>query len=177
MTFGNYFIRPLASEDLHEYFAMVERNRSRLADFFTGTVSKTRTLEDTRMFLAEIEEKRNNRIYFPYLVIERDSNKIIGFLDLKNIDWTIPKAEMGCYMDADHAGKGVASKAFAVFCDHCFTAFSFEKLFLRTHESNIAAQKLAERNGFEREGVIRKDYKTTSGELVDLIYYGRLRKP
>ncbi|MFT5779805.1 MAG: ribosomal-protein-serine acetyltransferase [Crocinitomicaceae bacterium] len=39
----------------------------------------------------------------------------------------------------------------------------------------MAAKKLAESCGFEIEGTIRKDYKTTSGELIDLIYYGLLK--
>lgn len=175
MTFGNYTIRPLVQEDLLQYFEMVERNRSRLADFFTGTVSRTKTLADTRAFLNEIEEKRKDKRYFPYLIIERGSKMIIGFLDVKNIDWSIPKAELGCYMDADYAGKGVASSAFSIFCDHCFSQFGFTKLFLRTHQSNVAAQKLALNTGFEQEGLIRCDYKTTGGELVDLLYFGRLR--
>jgi ribosomal-protein-serine acetyltransferase len=55
-------------------------------------------------------------------------------------------------------------------------SFWFCKTFLGTHQNNIAAQRVAEKCGFEKEGVIRKDYKTTKGELVDLIYYGRVKE-
>jgi RimJ/RimL family protein N-acetyltransferase len=47
-------------------------------------------------------------------------------------------------------------------------------VFLRTHESNVGSRKVAERNGFKVEGIIRKDYKTTKGEIVDLLYYGKI---
>jgi RimJ/RimL family protein N-acetyltransferase len=174
MQFDRFIIRPLTEADLHPYFAMVERNRARLEDFFTGTVSRTRTLEDTRNFLADITKRAEAKTYLPYLIIDNASDTPVGFLDLKNIDWSIPKSEVGCYMDASFAGKGVATKAFALFCDHCFKEFGFAKLFLRTHEGNTAAKKLAESAGFEVEGIIRRDYKTTSGDLVDLIYYGKL---
>ena len=30
------------------------------------------------------------------------------------------------------------------------------------------------KNGFELEGTIRRDYKTTKGEVVDLNYYGKV---
>jgi ribosomal-protein-serine acetyltransferase len=175
MRFDNYHIRPLTEADILPYFDMVERNRSRLEDFFTGMVSRTRTLEDTKHFLTDITQRAAARTYMPYVIVEETTGKLIGFLDLKNIDWSIPKSEMGCYIDTGHAGKGVASKAFSIFCDHCFETFGFVKLFLRTHESNTAARKLAESNGFEVEGILRNDYKTTSGKLVDLIYYGRLK--
>ncbi|MEQ9169125.1 MAG: GNAT family protein, partial [Fulvivirga sp.] len=62
------------------------------------------------------------------------------------------------------------------FVDYCFEHYGFKKIFLRTHHSNKPAQIIAEKCGFEIEGTIRMDYKTTSGELVDLIYYGRLLK-
>ena len=174
MNFDHFLIRPLTTDDLHPYFALVGRNRKRLEDFFTGTVSRTKSLEDTQAFLADITARAEAETYMPFVILDTDSGSLIGFLDLKNIDWSIPKSKMGAWMDKDWAGKGVAAKAFHVFCDYCFQTFGFRKLFLRTHESNRAAQRLAEGAGFEREGVLRRDYKTTSGELVDLIYYGWL---
>ena len=60
--------------------------------------------------------------------------------------------------------------------DYCFDYFQFKKIFLRTHHTNKSAQAIAEKCGFEKEGVIRMDYKTTSGEIVDLIYYGKLNE-
>lgn len=176
MHFDHYTIRALTGEDLLPYFDLVERNRKGLENFFTGTVSRTRNLEDTRRFLAEITGRAKARTYFSYLIVDLNNGAFAGFLDLKNIDWSIPKAELGCYMDKDYAGKGVATKAFQVFCEHCFNTFGFHKLFLRTHESNQAARRIAESSGFEQEGILRWDYKTTSGELIDLIYYGRLHK-
>jgi RimJ/RimL family protein N-acetyltransferase len=174
MQFDHYSIRPLTIEDLEPYFQMVERNRDRLKDFFTGTVSRTSTLENTSAFLAEITERARARTYLPYLIVDHTSDMFVGFLDLKNIDWSIPKAEMGCYIDIEVAGQGLGVKAFQVFCEHSFQTFGFRKLFLRTHHTNTAARRIAESSGFQQEGILRWDYKTTSGELVDLIYYGRL---
>ncbi|RYD78707.1 MAG: N-acetyltransferase, partial [Verrucomicrobiaceae bacterium] len=47
---------------------------------------------------------------------------------------------------------GITSRAFSLVVDYCFEEFKFKKLFLRTHESNLSAQKLAEKSGFEMEG-------------------------
>ncbi len=174
INFENFQIRLLSQEDLKQYFDMIERNRPRLADFFTGTVSRTKSFEDTEVFLAEILQKAREKTYFPFIIINLDNGDIAGFLDIKNIDWKIPKAELGSYTDLQYAGTGLTSKAFKHFVDYCFSEFQFKKLFLRTHEGNIAARKLAEKTGFEIEGRIRRDYVTTSGEIVDLIYYGKI---
>ncbi|QBZ97633.1 GNAT family N-acetyltransferase [Flavobacterium sangjuense] len=174
--FENYTVRRIVISDLENYFSLIENNRKRLEDFFTGTVSRTRTFEDTETFLREIIQKRYAKLYYAF-VIENDENKeLVGFIDIKNIDWNIPKAELGFYTDEQYSGKGISSKAFSLFVDYCFDHFGFSKLFLRTHESNIAAQKLAQKAGFQIEGKIRKDYKTTKGEVVDLIYYGKIRE-
>jgi ribosomal-protein-serine acetyltransferase len=174
MTFEDFTIRLLTIDDLDAYFHLVERNRERLADFFSGTVSKTKTYEDTRIFLLDIVQRTKDKTYFPYIIIDNSSQRIAGFMDLKNIDWNIPKSELGLYIDKDYARQGISTKSFNLFCDFCFAEYKFVKLFLRTHENNVFARRIAENCGFQIEGKIRRDYKTTSGEVVDLIYYGRI---
>jgi RimJ/RimL family protein N-acetyltransferase len=172
--FDHYIIRLLTLEDLEAFFQLVQKNRPRLENFFTGTVSRTKTLDDTRTFVVDITQRATAKTYFPYLIVDTSNNQIAGFLDLKNIDWNIPKSELGCYIDADYEGQGLTTKAFCFFCDFCFQEYGFKKLFLRTHPSNLSARRVAEKAGFELEGTLRRDYKTTSGELVDLLYYGKL---
>lgn len=174
--FDNYTIRPLEMTDLVKYFELVERNRSRLEDFFTGTVSRTKDIAATKIFLSELIKKRDDRQYFPFIMIDNSTNNFIAFFDLKNLDWTIPKAEIGCYTDERFSGKGLTTKAMKYFLNYCFEHFEFKKILLRTHHSNKAAQSLAHKCGFEIEGAIRLDYMTTSGEIIDLIYYGLLNK-
>ena len=173
---NHYNYRALELTDLKKYFLMVEKNRKRLEDFFTGTVSRTKTFEETEIFLKELIQKREDKLYYPYVVENVSNGDFIGFIDIKNIDWNIPKAELGCYTDEDYAGKGIMSKAFSMFVKDSFEEYGFAKLFLRTHESNLAAQKLADKAGFQIEGKIRKDYKTTNGQVVDLLYYGRIKE-
>jgi RimJ/RimL family protein N-acetyltransferase len=174
MQFDNYTIRLLTLQDLDAYFQLVEQNRERLEDFFTGTVSKTKTFEDTRIFLTDITQRTSDKTYFPFIIVDNSNHRIAGFIDLKNIDWNIPKSELGLYIDKEYANKGIATNAFRLFCGFCFDEFKFQKLFLRTHQNNTFARRVAEKCGFEIEGTIRRDYKTTSGEIVDLIYYGKL---
>jgi RimJ/RimL family protein N-acetyltransferase len=176
INFDHYTIRLLELSDFEKYFSLVENNRKRLEDFFTGTVSRTKTFEDTEQFLKELLQKREGKLYYPFIIENLENGEFVGFIDIKNIDWNIPKGELGCYTDEHYAGKGVTSKAFSLFVEYCFAHYGFSKLFLRTHESNLAAQKLAERAGFQIEGKIRRDYKTTKGEVVDLIYYGRINE-
>lgn len=171
MKSDNYTIRLLQPTDASAFYDLIHRNTARLEDFFAGTVAKTRTPEATEHYLTEITERIASRTYFPFIVLDTDNN-IAGFIDLKNIDWNIPKAELGFFMDEQYAGQGLAKQWMLAVMEHAIGEHRFAKLFLRTHASNTAARRLAESCGFEIEGTIRRDYRTTKGELVDLLYYG-----
>jgi ribosomal-protein-serine acetyltransferase len=176
MKFDNYLIRQISSDDVQAYFNLIDNNRERLEHFFAGTVSRNKSIEDTRSFIASILERAEKNSYFPFVIIDTASQSLIGYTDVKSIDWTIPKAELGFFIDEKYQGKGIITKAVGKITEHCFDQLKIKKLFLRTHKDNTGSKTVAEKNGFEVEGIIRSDYKTTNGTIVDLIYYGRLNK-
>lgn len=176
MQFENYTIRQLINNDLGEYFQLIDTNRKRLEDFFAGTVAITRTLEETKIHLADIVDKASKNNYFPFIIVDNSNNKIIASIQVKNVDWSIPKSELGYYIDSNYEGKGIVTKATSLIIQFCFDELKMEKLLIRTHAGNQPSILVAEKNGFKLEGTIRKDYKTTGGELVDLLYYGKTKE-
>jgi len=174
LKFEKYEIRLLSIKDLDNYFHLINDNRKRLEEIFTGTVLETKTIESTKFFMLKILERTKENSYFPYVIIDNSDNKFVGFIDLKNIDYNIRKAELGFYMNEKHTGKSIMTKALNCLCNYYFKEHQFSKLFLRTHPNNLSTRKLAEKCGFKIEGTIRNDYMTTSGKIIDLVYYGRL---
>ncbi|MFY0630789.1 MAG: GNAT family N-acetyltransferase [Flavobacteriaceae bacterium] len=162
------------SERGNDLYDLIERNRNDLNDYFAGTTSKTKTLEDTLAYAVVIEERIQRKEYFPFLLIDKQTDELIGFIDVKNISWSIPKAELGYFIDIHSGGKGITSKAVGLVIDYLIEKYQFKKLLCRVGSKNIGSIKVATKNGFELEGTIRRDYKTTSGKLVDLNYYGRI---
>lgn len=175
MKFEKYEVRLIKKEDVLPYFQLIENNRPRLEDFVAGIVSKTKNRTDTEIFIDEIIEKNTNRTYFPYVVIDTSNQEFVGYIDVKSIDWNIPKAELGYFIDEKYAGKGVATNALNLIINHFFNELKFIKLLLRIHQDNKSSLRIAEKCGFTIEGTIRKDYKKTNGEIVDFLYYGKIR--
>ncbi|MFT5779806.1 MAG: ribosomal-protein-serine acetyltransferase [Crocinitomicaceae bacterium] len=64
MEFDNYIIRHPNLEDVDAYFELIQSNKSRLEDFFAGTISKTNTREDTAQFMGEILTKIEQKTYY-----------------------------------------------------------------------------------------------------------------
>lgn len=171
---GNLRIRLIEESDALSFYKLIESNRSRLEDFFAGTVAATKSLEDTSTFIKENIEKHSKGTYHPFVIIDEDES-IIGYIDIKNIDMKIPKAEIGYFIDHNFVSKGIITNAVKNISDYFFEKMKFEKLFLRAHSENTASRKVAEKCGFKVEGVLRSDYKTTKGELTDMVYYGKLK--
>jgi len=174
LHFENFKIIPFNTKQSHLFFNLIESNRSRLEDFFSGTVSKTKTLEDTIEYCKIIEQKVNYKEYFPFIIFNTKDNTFIGLVDVKNIDWEIPKAELGFFIDSNYEGMGVISKSINLVIGYLSETYNFKKLLCRIGSKNIGSINVALKNGFELEGIIRRDYRTTKGEIVDLNYYGRI---
>ena len=174
MQFSHYELRLVHLSDADAFFQLIENNRPRLEDFFAGTVARTRSLQDTRDYFEEIATRIEARTYFPHILINLENDQFIGFMDIKSIDWNIPKAEIGYFIDSDYEGKDISSQALSLLIKFASKELQIRKLLIRTHPDNRAACAIAEKNGFQQEGIIRSDYKTTNGELVDLVYYGLL---
>ncbi len=174
IIFDNYKISLLDTNDSSAFFELIESNRPRLEDFFSGTVSKTRTLEDSIAYCVEIQNKIQSKTYFPFMISHRNTGKFIGLVDVKNIDWNVPKAELGSFIDHQYEGQGIVSKATNLVVEHSVEKYKFIKLLCRANSRNKGSIAVILKNGFEFEGTIRKDYRTTKGEVVDLNYYGRV---
>ncbi|WP_299885864.1 GNAT family protein [uncultured Lacinutrix sp.] len=174
MQFDDYKIELLKPNESEAFFKLIDANRRRLEDFFAGTVSKTETLLETILYCKEIEERIIEKSYFPFIIINTVTNKFVGLVDVKNIDWHIPKAELGYFIDAAYEGNGIITRATGLVIDYLMETYRFRKLLARVGSKNIGSIHVALKNGFELEGTIRKDYRTTKGEVVDLNYYGRI---
>ncbi len=170
----DYNITLLTSEHSTAFFQLIDTNRSRLEDFFAGTLKHTSSLEDTIEYCKQIEEKTQAKTYFPYLIIEKNTKKTVGLIDVKNIDWSIPKAELGAFIDHNFEGLGIITKSAEYVMDLIVKTHKFKKLYCRVAERNTRSLNVVLRCGFELEGTIRCDYRTSKGELVDLNYYGKL---
>ena len=108
-------------------------------------------------------------------VIEADGVPV-GTIGLLSIDRKNSKAEYYIAMgEVDYKGKGVAKEASKLILAYGFETLGLNRIYLFTEVENISAQKLFERVGFVREGVIRQDI-VSHGKYVDRIAYGFLRE-
>lgn len=133
------------------------------------------TIEKSLEWIRKIE---NDTTRFENVIEAKEGNqfKNIGIVGLFNIDLKNKKA--GYYItigDKEYQGRGLAKKATVKFLRDCFYKFRLKKIYLYTDVDNITAQRLYEKVGFIKEGLLRKElfYKN---KFIDRYYYGILRE-
>jgi ribosomal-protein-serine acetyltransferase len=166
-------IRFLELPDRTDLFNLIQSNKSRLIRYLPGTCKSNESLESSIDYIKESKEKSKRKENYVFGIFF--SEKLVGITIIKSIDLRSLKCELGYFIDQDHEGKGIMSEAFKLTNNFCFEELKMQKLYLRTGEENDSSIRLAQKNGFQLEGILRNDFKTETGEWVNIAYYGRLR--
>lgn len=96
----------------------------------------------------------------------------VGLIGLINIDNKNRKGEYYITLGGEkYKGKGIASVASDMLIKEGFNTYNLNKIYLYTEVENTSAQRLFERIGFIKEGLLREDL-IQEGRKVDRFLYG-----
>jgi len=104
----------------------------------------------------------------------KDSTKVIGSCGFLNRNSKHHRAEIGFELSKEYWGKGIASEALEAVLKFGFNHCSFERIEALIEPANVSSQKLVEKQGFQKEGLLRH-YEFTCGKYDDLYMYSILR--
>ena len=110
------------------------------------------TEDHAREFIASTEESA-------LAILDRTSGELLGGIGARVCEMAI--VEIGYWVKADARGRGVATRAVALVARFAFEGLGASRVQLTTDPDNLASQRVAEKAGFTREGVLRSflDFK------------------
>jgi RimJ/RimL family protein N-acetyltransferase len=82
-------------------------------------------------------------------------------------------AEIGYWLGRPFWGRGFATEVVQAVVDHLFSTVVYCRLHAHTFAGNTASQRVLEKCGFRREGVLRKAV-LKNGRLLDAVLYGQV---
>lgn len=158
-----------------EFFKLIDRNREHIRKTFPVTAFANSDREKTEQFLINALETEKKREGYYFYLRSTETTELIGYVVIKNIDNKVRKCELAYFIDMDYEGKGITSKAVADTVALCFNELGMNKVYISTSPVNIASQRIAEKNGFINEGLLREEFRNGYGQFEDIIYYGLLK--
>jgi [ribosomal protein S5]-alanine N-acetyltransferase len=107
------------------------------------------------------------------LAIVDPDDRVLGALGLSNFDWPDLKAEIGYWVVAEARRRGIGARATRLLAVWAIGTLGLERVELLANPENEASQRLAERAGFTREGMLRR-YRRRHGVREDLVMFSML---
>jgi RimJ/RimL family protein N-acetyltransferase len=104
------------------------------------------TEDHAREFISSTEESA-------FAILDRASGELLGGIGARVYDMAV--VEIGYWVRAGVRGRGVATRALALVARHAFDELGADRVQLTTEPNNLASQRVAEKAGFTREGVLR----------------------
>lgn len=127
-------------------------------------------------------EERCRRAYGKYLLnqdlmvffFEREGGALIGGSGLHNPNWTLRQFEVGYWGRSTRSGKGLMTEGVRALSDYALESLGAVRVFLTTDDANERSWRLAERAGFELEGVLRNERLDLKDRLRHTRVYARV---
>jgi RimJ/RimL family protein N-acetyltransferase len=162
LTDGVVMLRPPADRDL----AAIEegiQDPEVIRWFGQPTLSPSEVLEMNRAWWA-------NGTGATYAICDAD-DRCIGhiWVNLREAR----RGSVGYWLLRDARGRGLATRSVRLICDWAFRVLGLARLQLLTEPSNDASQRVAERAGSRREGVLRSNGEV-DGRRVDHVVFSLL---
>jgi len=101
-----------------------------------------------------------------------EAGRVVGSIGIGVNDQKTGHIGYWCVRDA--RGKGVTSRALRLLCAHALDELELERLELVTDPENLASQRVAEKVGFQREGILRSHIRHPDGRRRDSVLFSLL---
>jgi len=158
-------------DDAEPFFEVIDRNRTYLREWLLW-VDATKSVEDTKMYIRKCLDSIEKGTTFDLGILFK--NQWIGSIGLNNIHTVNRKADIGYWLDQNHAGKGLMTKAVQRLIKHAFTEMNLNRLTIMAATQNAKSRAIPERLGFSQEGICRED-EWLYDHFVDLAMYSLLK--
>lgn len=108
-----------------------------------------------------------------FLMLEKSNGRLLGGVGLHRTDWKVPKTEVGYWVRPSASGRGYVAEGVGALVAWAFGQLGARRVELVTDERNVAARRVAERGGFQLEGILRHVQRGPGGELRSHCVYAR----
>ncbi len=168
-------LKPLvASFDFANHlFNIIAKNREFFKFMPWANVEKP---ESEFEFLQSAEKGWKTQETATYGMFLQPNNEFVGVCTMFEISFEKESGEIGYWLNPIFANKGFMSEAANAVANEFFNA-GFKRIVIKANPDNIASCKVAEKCGFEREGLLRNyDFLPFLNKREDLVLYSKIKE-
>lgn len=133
------------------------------------------TPENSEINIRQAHLKFLKRSDLRLMLFSKENGQLVGSSGLHRIDWDVRKFEIGYWLRSSYAGQGYMSEAVEAITNYAIRELAANRIEIRCDARNGKSARVAERNGFVLEGILRGDSLDVYGELSDTMVFSKIR--
>ena len=150
-------------EDAEAFFRILTEGKF---EFYYAAIPESIELEGE--WIKRREYKRANNLEYNYSVIHEDA--VIGGCNIKVFQDSPHIAEIGYFIDRNFFNKGIATEVVKKLESIAFNYLKLIRLEIRMDPRNKASERVAIKNNFKKEGLLKKVMKFENNYYDNFLY-------
>ena len=114
------------------------------------------------------------REQFHFLIFLPQSSSHIGTIGMHHVNWDVPSCEIGYWLDTKRTCKGYMTEAVHALTRLAQNTLKAARVQILTDARNERSWRVAERCGYQLEGISRNDCRTPDGKLRNTRVYSKI---
>jgi RimJ/RimL family protein N-acetyltransferase len=157
---GDLLLRPPADADVAAVTAACQDEE--LSRFIPGFPHPYREA-DARGWISSRNGDESSKTF---LVVDAGTDELLGAIEVRLGE----VGSIGYWVAKEARGRNVATRATKLLAHWAVTEGGVQRLELTTHPENVASQRVAEKAGFTREGILRSHVKFPEGRRDSVLF-------
>ncbi len=166
---GKVLLRCCRIEDAQEHCDAVHESLGELM-MWMPWANENYSVDDSRTWLKACSTVWDKGMEYNFAIVNPLTQKIIGWCGLNRIDYQNMIANLGYWIRKQDCNQGIASAAALLLARFGFEKLHFNRIEIKAAKDNIASQRVAEKTGAVREGILR-NLINQQGRVSDGVMY------
>ncbi|MCC3376280.1 GNAT family N-acetyltransferase [Cohnella sp. REN36] len=133
------------------------------------------TIEDSEVSVRKARIQYLERSDLRLHLIQKETGRLVGGSGLHRIDWAARRFEIGYWLRTSCTGQGYMAEAVEGIERFAIHDLQANRIEIRCDSRNTRSARVAERLGYLKEGVLRRERLDANGELFDMFVFAKVR--
>lgn len=165
----NIFLRRYRVKDITERYRAIEDSRADISRWFSWC-HPNYSEADNELWIRDCDQKWENGIEYSFRISNLQDTMQIGECRINHINEIHKMANISFWVRHGHEGKGIATQATLLIAKFGFQQLGLNRLEIFMSLRNYGSQRVAEKVGAVREGVLRNRINLR-GAVEDAVLY------
>jgi len=137
--------------------------------------SPEQTADDTEEYTRRAAAQFILRESLALRLWDKQTGEFIGSSGLHEIDWSVPRFEIGYWLRTSCVGQGYATEAVNAITKFAFDILNANRVEIRCDKNNTRSAAVPPRCGYTLEATLSNHSLTPQGNLRDTLVFAKLR--